>query len=90
MGTRPATIAGARRHSPVISPGVGPGVRRHSQSPGDITSERVRLSDLRAEEERMERERQRGRRYGGMTSEWAGGDGYDSHERGGYGIGQAL
>jgi hypothetical protein len=90
MGTRPATIAGARRHSPVISPGVGPGVRRHSQSPGDITSERVRLSDLRAEEERMERERQRGRRYGGMTSEWAGGDGYGSYERGGYGIGQAL
>jgi hypothetical protein len=90
MGTRPATIAGARRHSPVISPGVGPGVRRHSQSPGDITSERVRLSDLRAEEEHMERERQRGRRYGGMTSEWAGGSGYDGYEQGGYAVGQAL
>ena len=90
MGTRPAAIARARRHSPVISPGVGPGVRRHSQSPGDITSERVRLSDLRAEEEYMERERQRGRRYGGMTSEWVGGDGYDGYERGGYGVGQAL
>jgi hypothetical protein len=90
VGTRPATIAGARRHSPVISPGAGPGVRRHSQSPGDITSERVRLSDLRAEEEHMERERQRGRRYGGMTSEWAGGGGYDGYERGGYAVGQAL
>jgi hypothetical protein len=89
-GTRRVTIAGARRYSPVISPGVGPGVRRHSQSPGAITSERVRLSDLRAEEEYMERERQRGRRYGGMTSEWAGGDGYDGYERGSYGIGRAL
>jgi hypothetical protein len=90
IGTRPATIAGARRHSPVISPSVGSRVRRYSQSPGDTTSERVRLSDLRAEEEHMERERQRGRRYGGMTSEWAGGDGYDGCERGGYGVGQAL
>jgi hypothetical protein len=91
MGTRPA--AGARRNSPVMIPGVGPGRRRLGQSPGDITSERVRLSDLRAEEEQMEKERQRGRPYGGMRSEWAGGDGYgDYHgyERSSYGVGQAL
>lgn len=88
MGTRPAT--GARRNSPVMISGTGPGARRHSQSPGDITNERVRLSDLRAEEEQMERERQRGRRYGGMRSEWAGGDGYDGYERASYGVGQAL
>jgi hypothetical protein len=90
VGARPVTAAGARRHSPVISPGIGPGARRHSQSPGRITGELVRLSDLRAEEEHMERERRRGRKYGGMTSEWAGGDGYDGYERGGYGVGQAL
>jgi hypothetical protein len=90
MGTRPATGPSARRHSPVIGPGIGPGGRRHSQSPGDITSERIRLSDLRAEEEQMERERQRGRHYGGMQSERAGGDGYDGYERGSYGVGQAL
>ena len=90
MGTRPATVVGARRQSPSFGPGIGPGPRRHSQSPGDITSERVRLSDLRAEEEQMERERRRGRRYGGMRGEWAGGDGYDGYERGSYGVGQAL
>jgi hypothetical protein len=90
MGTMPATMTGARRHSPVLNPGMGPSGRRHSQSPGDITSERVRLSDLRAEEEHLERERQRGRRYGGMQSEWAGGNGYDGYEKGSYGVGQAL
>ena len=90
MGTRPVTIAGARRQSPSFGPGMASGPRRHSQSPGDITSERVRLSDLRAEEEQKERDRQRGRRYGGMRSEWAGGNGYDGYERGSYGVGQAL
>ena len=90
MATRPTTIPAARRQSPNFGPSMGPGPRRQSQSPGDITSERVRLSDLRAEEEQMERERQRGRRHGGMRSEWAGGDGYDGYERGSYGVGQAL
>jgi hypothetical protein len=90
IGTKPVTMAGARRQSPAFNPGMGPSGRRHSQSPGDITSERVRLSDLRAQEEHMERERQRGRRYGGMQSEWTGGNGYDGYERGSYGVGQAL
>lgn len=80
--------AGARRHSPVAS--MGPGSRRHSQSPGDLTSERVRLSDLRAEEEQMERERQRGRQYSVMGSEWGGGAGYDGYDAQSYGVGQAL
>ena len=74
-------------------PGLGPGRRQVGVRSGDITSERVRLSDLRAEEERMERERQRGRPYGGMRSKWTGGDGYDGYdgyERSSYGVGQAL
>lgn len=86
--------AGPRRQSSPNSHGVGPATRRQSpvaaggmypapanrwpMSPADVTSERVRLSDLRADEELMERERLRGRQ-----SEWAG---YHGH----HGVGQAL
>lgn len=89
---------GARRQSP--GSGMRPDGRRQSpntrpnqtrrMSPGDITSERVRLSDLRAEEEHFERERQRGRRYGGMRNEWVGGSGYDGYQGPYHGVGQAL
>ena len=88
----------ARRQSP--GAGMRPDARRQSpntrpnqarrMSPGDVTSERVRLSDLRAEEEQFERERQRGRRYGGMRNEWVGGSGYDGYQSPYHGVGQAL